>query len=79
MKSINIGDLKEISFLFPGDFYALASFIKQIDIARSEVESAKNPITIVNTTVNGLAEKFSYMTGIPSETIKLRLKENGIE
>jgi len=79
LKSINIKDLEQISFLFPGDLYALASFVKRVDIEQSKVESVKHPVSMVNTTVNGLANKFSYMTGIPSETVKHRLREYGIE
>ena len=67
----SIDDLKEISIIFPGDFYQLAHFILLVDIAEStELHTSRH-------TIHGVANIYCMITKMDLNSVEETLYKAG--
>ena len=79
-ESIKLSSLTGISILFENDLYDLACFM--IKTHRSQDEEANRKSSrahqTTSSTLLALAHKYAYLTNVPSDIVKMKLREAGL-
>lgn len=74
-ETINLSQLKDLSYLVPGDLYDLAKLSTRVMNAANE-----HPNSTVSLTIHGLAGKYSYIVhSVKSEQVEEYLNKMGFK
>lgn len=76
-KVVKLSQLKHLSIKFEQDVYTLAKWIVVNDLANSKLQSTSQRISISNTTIKGLSNKFAYMTGLECKVVESHFTQAG--